>query len=80
MDVASLLWWNMRDVAIGGGVVGLRHNILNKEWAEKCGVEYTPATVNNESKIHGVAESGEACPTVERGVQRRETRGVPYAE
>ena len=80
MTAATHLRRSTRDVEIGGGVVGLRHNILNKEWAEKCGVEYTPATVNNESKIHGVAESGEACPTVERGVQRRETRGVPYAE
>ena len=29
----------------GGGAVGLLNNILNKEWEEMCGAEYTPVGI-----------------------------------
>ena len=29
----------------GGGILGLRDNIMNKEWEEMCGATYTPASV-----------------------------------
>ena len=64
----------------GGGLVGLRHNLLNKEWAEMCRAAYTPAAVTKEPKIHGDAEAGEAPRTGGRGGRRRGTRGYPYAE
>ena len=42
-----------------------------------CRVAHTLASVNNEPKIQGVAESGEASPTKRMEGQRRGTRGVP---
>ena len=30
-----------------GGIVGIRHNIMNKEWEEMCGAEFTPDAVND---------------------------------
>ena len=41
-----------------GGLVVLQNNLLNKEEADMYGVEYTPDTVTNEPKIHGVTAVG----------------------
>ena len=46
-----------------------------------CGAAYTPAAVNDEPKIHGVTEAGEAHPPVGgRGVHRGRGSGDPYAK
>ena len=64
----------------GGGLVGLRHNILNKEWVEMYGVAYTPDVVTNDPKIHGVLVKGGVPFTTGRCGQIWGTRGYPYAE
>ena len=60
--------------------VGLRHDLLNKEWVEMCGVTYNPDAMTDEPKIHGVTAAGEATTTGRRGIWRRGTKGYPYIE
>ena len=80
MDAENHLRWNMRDIVRGGGgLVGIRKNLLNKEWEEMCGAAYKPDVVTYETKIHGVTAAGEAPPTGGRGARRRGTSGYPYA-
>ena len=43
-----------------------------------CGVVYTPDTVTNEPKIHGVVAAGLTTPTGGRVGCRRGTRGYTY--
>ena len=50
-----------------GKIVGIFHNLLNKEWADVCGEVYTPDKVTNKPKIHGVGAVGEAPNTEGRG-------------
>ena len=50
-----------------GGIIGIRNNLLNKEWVEMCGVAYNPSAVTNEPKIHGVTAAGEAPQIGGRG-------------
>ena len=61
-----------------GGLVGLRHNSLNKDWAEMCGVVYNAASVTKKPKIHELASAGEAPTTEGRGGLFWVTRGDPY--
>ena len=70
----------MRAVSRGGGVVGIRNDLLSKEWEDMCGVAYTPAAMTNKPKIHGVGSPGGAPPTGGRGGRRRGTRRYPYVE
>ena len=77
MAAATHLQWSMHDVARGGGLVGVRNNLLNKEWVEMCEAAYTPAAVTNEPKIHGVAAVGEAPPTGGRGGRDGAQGGIP---
>ena len=66
MSAVTCLRWSSRAVEIGGeggGIVGLRHNLLKKEWMDMCRAAYTPDAVTNELKIHGVAASGETPTT-----------------
>ena len=39
--------WITREVAIGGGLVVIRNNFLNKEWADMCRAAYALAAVTN---------------------------------
>ena len=80
MAAATRLQWSTHAVAIWGGVVGPRDDILNKEWVEMCRVAYNPDEVTDEPKFHGFAASGEAPPTGGSGGRRQGTRGDPYAE
>ena len=50
-----------------GGLIGLCHNIINKEWVEICGTTYTLASLNYKTKIYWVAEAGEGALTGGRG-------------
>ena len=59
------------------GIVGLRNNLLKKEWADMCGAAYNPDAVNNKPKIHGVSSVEEAPPTGGRGSRRRGTKWIP---
>ena len=79
--------WLQRTVYCGehvalkeGEVVGLRNNIMNKEWAEMCRAEYNPYEVTNEPKKHGVTTTEEELTTGGRGDRIWGTRGSPYAE
>ena len=72
------LKWRMLAIARGGGVVGLRHTLMNKEWEYICGAAYTPAAVTNKPKINGVAAAGEAPTTGGRSNQRQITKGDTY--
>ena len=80
MAAADCLRWSIRSVTRWGGLVFLWNNILNKDWAEMCGVAYTPSAVTDEPKIHGIAEAGKAPPTGGRVGRMRGTRGNPNAE
>ena len=73
--------WNVHASTRGGGIIGHRHNLLNREWDEMCGAEYTLNVVTNEPKTHGVAASREANPLIGgQGGQRSKVRGYPYTE
>ena len=70
----------MRAVARGGGGVGLRNNLLDREWEEMCRAAYNLDAVTKETKLYWVAASGEAPPTGGKGGRRQGTRGDPYVE
>ena len=61
-------------------ILGLCHNLLTKEWAYMCRMEYTPDSVTYKPKIHEVVASGEAPPTAGVCGWRRVTRVDPYSE
>ena len=57
-------WWNMSAAARGGGVISIRHTITKQEWADICGLAYTPPVVTDEPIIHGVATDGKYPPPI----------------
>ena len=61
-------------------IVGLKNNLLNKEWGEIRGTVYIPSAVTGEPKVHGITPAREATTTGGRGDRIRGTRGYPYAE
>ena len=65
----------------GGSIIGLRHNLIKKDWDEMCGVAFTPDAVTDEPKIHDIAAAMETHPPIGiQGGHRSRGSGYPYAE